>query len=235
MVADALIYHPAVSHFNRFVATTVGRDKALRTIQYFARFLAWYTYRTNHPQTTVAIFETTKKQFGSVRKAMRLGKFVEHFKAAAVAADNKSLDPVLRYLAIGRQLGYAFYLSFDAISYIDSSGIYKFASGPRLAQEAYRAWWTGLVCNIIASLYTLYNLQAATKKTADSADAEKAVELKKLQSTSRATRLQLFSDLCDFTIPSSALGYIAFDEGLVALAGTASSVIGLRGAWNKTA
>jgi hypothetical protein len=156
-------------------------DHAFQTIQYFARFLAWYTYRTNHPQTTVAIFETTKKQFGSVRKAMRLGKFVEHFKAAAVAADNKSLDPVLRYLAIGRQLGYAFYLSFDAISYIDSSGIYKFASGPRLAQEAYRAWWTGLVCNIIASLYTLYNLQAATKKTTDSADAEKAVELKKLQ------------------------------------------------------
>ncbi|KAF1823830.1 peroxisomal biogenesis factor 11 [Dissoconium aciculare CBS 342.82] len=235
MVADALIYHPAVSHFNRFVATTVGRDKALRTIQYFARFLAWYTYRTNHPQTTVAIFETTKKQFGSVRKAMRLGKFVEHFKAAAVAADNKSLDPVLRYLAIGRQLGYAFYLSLDAIAYIDSSGIYKFASGPRLAQEAYRAWWTGLVCNILASVYTLYNLQAATKKKADSADAEKAVELKKLQSTSRATQLQLFSDLCDFTIPSTALGFITLDDGLVGLAGTTSSIIGLRSAWAKTA
>jgi hypothetical protein len=47
--------------------------------------------------------------------------------------------------------------------------------------------------------------------------------------------LQLVSDLCDFTIPSSALGYIAFDEGLVGLAGTASSILGLRAAWNKTA
>ena len=27
MVADAVIYHPTVSHYLKFVATTVGRDK----------------------------------------------------------------------------------------------------------------------------------------------------------------------------------------------------------------
>ncbi|KAI7060543.1 hypothetical protein KC343_g22590, partial [Hortaea werneckii] len=74
MVADAIAYHPAVAHYNRFVATTVGRDKTLRTVQYFSRFLAWYTYRTNSPASTVALFDGVKKNFGSVRKAMRLGK-----------------------------------------------------------------------------------------------------------------------------------------------------------------
>lgn len=44
---------------------------------------------------------------------MRVGKFVEHFKAAAVASDAKSLDPVLRYTAVGKQLGYAGYMLFD--------------------------------------------------------------------------------------------------------------------------
>jgi len=44
---------------------------------------------------------------------MRVGKFVEHFKAAAVASDAKSLDPVLRYTAVGRQLGYAGYMLLD--------------------------------------------------------------------------------------------------------------------------
>ncbi|KAG9979247.1 hypothetical protein KCU78_g15947, partial [Aureobasidium melanogenum] len=53
MVADALIYHPTVAHYNKFVATTVGRDKALRLVQYLSRFLAWYTLRTNSPQATV--------------------------------------------------------------------------------------------------------------------------------------------------------------------------------------
>jgi peroxin-11B len=44
---------------------------------------------------------------------MRVGKFVEHFKAAAIASDAKSMDPVLRYAAIGRQLGYAGYMLLD--------------------------------------------------------------------------------------------------------------------------
>lgn len=46
---------------------------------------------------------------------MRVGKFVEHFKAAAIASDAKSMDPVLRVTAIGRQLGYAFYMLFDNV------------------------------------------------------------------------------------------------------------------------
>lgn len=57
-----------------------------------------------------------KKNFGLARKVLRFGKFVEHFKAAAVAMDAKGMDPVLRYAAIGRQLGYAGYLSLDNVA-----------------------------------------------------------------------------------------------------------------------
>lgn len=69
----------------------------------------------------VAPFEAIKKQFALTRKALRLGKNIEHFKAAAAAADNKSLDPVLKYCAVGRQLGYGTYLSLDAITYVSLS------------------------------------------------------------------------------------------------------------------
>lgn len=186
---------------------------------------------------------------------MRLGKFVEHFKAAALAADSKTIDPVLKYLAVGRQLGYAFYLSFDALTYFDSVGIWKFEGAARLQKEAYRAWFAGLLCNVLAGVYTLYNMQAAAKKQADSADAEKAVESKRLEKYVEfdsfvepkmkvtnicyrerlATQLQLVSDLCDITVPSSALGYANFDDGIVGLAGTTSSLIALRAVWAKTA
>lgn len=236
----------------------VGRDKTLRTIQYFSRFLAWYLYRTNHPATTVARYDAIKKSFGQARKAMRLGKFVEHFKAAAVAADSKSLDPILKYLAVGRQLGYAMYLSLDALTYFDQTGIYKFKNGAKLQREAYRAWFVGLSCNIAAGLYTLYNLQKlAEKRETSSGDGEKAVEGKKLQRyvdmmvpeemvedeltdlidcrEQAATKLQLLSDVCDITVPSSAIGYVNLDDGIVGLAGTVSSLIALSAAWVKTA
>lgn len=113
---------------------------------------------------------------------MRLGKFVEHFKAAAIAADAKNLDPVLKYLAVGRQLGYAMYLSLDALTYLDQTGIKKFSAGARLQREAYRAWFTGLTCNILAGVYTLYNMrQLEQQQAARSEDAEKKMESKKLE------------------------------------------------------
>lgn len=48
-------------------------------------------------------------------------------------------------------------------------------------------------------------------------------------------QLQLISDLCDLSVPTSALGLVNLDDGIVGLAGTLSSLIGLYGAWQKTA
>lgn len=50
-----------------------------------------------------------------------------------------------------------------------------------------------------------------------------------------AINLQLISDLCDLTVPTSALGWVNLDDGIVGLAGTVSSLIGVYGAWKKTA
>lgn len=50
-----------------------------------------------------------------------------------------------------------------------------------------------------------------------------------------SSQLQLLSDLCDLTVPSSALGWVNLDDGIVGLAGTVSSVIGLYTQWKKTA
>ncbi|KAJ4299101.1 Peroxisomal membrane protein PMP27 [Kalmusia sp. IMI 367209] len=240
MVADALIYHPSVAHYLKFVATTVGRDKVLRTLQYFSRFLAWYLYRTNHPQSSIAPFEATKKQFGLTRKLMRVGKFVEHFKAAAVASDARSMDPVLRYTAIGRQLGYAGYMLFDNATVLDATSIHKFNASQRLLREGYRAWFTGISFSILSSLYSLYRLRERSLKLSSShsskaAEAEPVVEEKKIAREANAIRLQLLSDLCDITIPATALGWAKFDDGIVGLAGTVSSLLGVYTQWKKTA
>lgn len=163
---------------------TVGRDKLLRTIQYFARFYSWYLYRTNHPQSSIAPYNAIKKQFGLSRKLMRVGKNVEHFKAAAVAFDSKSAatssDPVLKYLAIGRQLGYGGYLSFDMVTYLDASGIKKLSANKRLQDNAYRAWFSGLMCSAIAGVYSLYRLRER-ERSVDRKVGEGAAEAKMIE------------------------------------------------------
>ena len=67
-------------------------------------------------------------QFGLTRKIMRIGKFVEHFKAASELWDvsqKQGGDRVLQYLQLLRQLGYAFYMSFDMLTVLDAAGIKK--------------------------------------------------------------------------------------------------------------
>jgi peroxin-11B len=187
---------------------------------------------------------------------MRVGKFVEHFRAAAIASDAKSMDPVLRFTTIGRQLGYAFYMlldnacvvsqheiSLNQIVYrtsvnewqLDAVNIRKFSTAPRLLREGYRAWFTGLSFSIASGIYSYYGLSLRSKAIASSSDPEKVVEKKKVEKELNAVKIQLLSDLCDITIPSSALGWVDLDDGIVGLAGTTSSLLGVWGQWKKTA
>lgn len=181
MVADAAIYHPSVAHYLRFVATTVGRDKVLRTLQYFARFYAWYLFRTNGSPAEIAPWDAVKKQFGLTRKLMRVGKNVEHLRAAAVAADAKagSVNPVLRYTSVARQLGYAGYLSLDMATVLDAAGIRKTESAKKFQREAYRFWAMGLISSLIAQAYTLYQLKQREAKV-DKKEGEGVVESKRI-------------------------------------------------------
>lgn len=160
----------------------MGRDKALRLVQYLSRFLAWYTLRTNSPQTTVVQWSKLKANLGLVRKAMRIGKFVEHFRAAATAYDSKTLDPVIRFCTTGRQLGYGAYMLTDTLTYLDASGVRPSLAAKKLQVQAYKAWMTGLCFSVLNGVYTIYKSRNEEAAQTDKAvAAEKTVEVKKLQ------------------------------------------------------
>jgi len=234
MVADAVIYHPSVAHYLKFVATTVGRDKLLRTVQYFARFYAWYLLRTNAAKSAIEPWAQTKKQLGLIRKFMRIGKNVEHLKAAAVASDAKGMDPVLKYTAVGRQIGYFGYLTFDAATVLDAAGIRKWEGAKKAQTQAFKFWAAGLTFSVVAQVYTLWRLKQR-ELAIDKKDGEGVVESKRIAKERTASQIQFISDLCDLTVPLSALAWVNYDDGVVGLAGTVSSLIGVYTQWKKTA
>lgn len=116
-----------MTHFLKFTSTTVGRDKVYRAVQYWSRFYAWYLLRTGASATAIAPWAALKTHLGLARKLMRLGKPVEHAKAASVLAQSQApVDPIIKYLGIGRQLGYAGYLTYDAASWVcDAKNVYE--------------------------------------------------------------------------------------------------------------
>ncbi|RCI16230.1 hypothetical protein L249_2806 [Ophiocordyceps polyrhachis-furcata BCC 54312] len=268
MVADALVYHPSLAHYLRFAATTLGRDKLLRTVQYFARFYAWYLLRTNALQSNIDPWAALKRQLGLTRRILRLGKPLEHLQAAALAFDQqrrrksgssnsnnkdndnnnnsekntttttsniKSVDSCFRtYVAVARQLSYAVYLSLDALALPDALGLVKSPRAPAIQRQAYRFWAFGIIFSIAAQLYSLRQLRRR-EAAIDRRDGEGVVESKRIAFERSASRIQLLCDLCDLTIPTSALGWLSFDDGFVGLAGACSSLIGIHSQWSKTA
>lgn len=179
-MSSSLAYHPTVTHYLKYVATTVGRDKLLRTIQYFSRFYAWYLFRTNASAASILPFEVIKKQFGTARKLMRIGKNVEHLKAAAVASEAKGGDAFLKYCVVGRQLGYAGYLTFDALTVPDAIGAWKSDRAKDLGRQAYKSWFIGLSFSAVSGIYALWKLREREIGLSKE-DGESAVESKRIQ------------------------------------------------------
>lgn len=243
MVADALVFHPTVAHYLRFAATTVGRDKLMRTVQYFARFYVWYRLRTNATTAEVAPWSALKGVLGKARKLLQAGKNMEHFKSAVAASQDPKLStqavgsPVLRYATVGRQLSYASYLTIELIMLPETLGVRKLenrAMATRLKRDSTRLWTLGLLCSVFAQLFTLRRLKEREARI-DRKDGEGVVESKRIAKERQSSHLQLICDACDLTNTTSSLGWTNFDDGVVGLAGTLSGVIGIYNQWKKTA
>ncbi|KAJ5396362.1 uncharacterized protein N7487_010665 [Penicillium crustosum] len=235
MASTLPLDHSSFAHFLRFVATTVGRDKILRTLQYFSRFYCWYLDRANQPHYAIRPFEVIIKQFEITRKILRVGSFVEKFNAASTVLRKKSpVDPVLRYLTVIGHLGYGIYLALDTMTVMDAIGVRKMAAAKRMQKLAYRAWMAGLTCNALASIYSLWKLQQKGK-TANRKEGKGAIEVRKIHRERFNTCAQLMATLCDLTIPIAKLEFANINDGVVGMTGTISSLIGIWFQWRKTA
>ncbi|KAF9911135.1 Peroxisomal membrane protein PMP27 [Linnemannia zychae] len=222
----------------KYTATTVGRDKIYRAVQYFSRFLAWYLLRQGATKETVARFNNLKKTLGLSRKLMRFGKPVEHIENAVKATSVK--DEFIRFATIGKQLAYAGYLTLDGIIFIDGSGAYKFKNIKKYSELASRFWLAGIVFGFIGGLYKTRQIQirreVAARGLAHSSESEKSharTELKAIAKEQYSVNKQLLQDGLDMLIPATGLGYLSLDDGAVGLIGTATAIMGAQSQWAK--
>ncbi|GJJ77985.1 peroxin-11B [Entomortierella parvispora] len=222
----------------RFSATTVGRDKVYRAVQYFSRFLAWYLLRQGATKETVARFNNLKKTLGLSRKLMRIGKPVEHVEMAVAATAVK--DEFIRFCSVGKQLSYAGYLTYDALIFLDGAGAYKFANIKRYNELANKFWLAGIVFSFLTGLYKTRQIQIrretasrGLKHSGESEKSEARTEISALDREQNVLNKQLLQDGLDFFIPATGLGYVDLDDGAVGLIGTATSIMGAKAQWAK--
>ncbi len=140
---------------------------------------------------------------------MRVGKFLEHFQAALKATAIQ--DPYVSYTAIGRQLGYGFYLILDALQWIHGAKVYQFApeTAKSISKNAARFWLTGLTFSLVSGTYKTYNIRqrlarAGRARATAEKEAERKLELAQIKAEEGAVRYQMTQDALDWLIPATA-------------------------------
>ncbi|KAF9015287.1 peroxisomal biogenesis factor 11 [Cyathus striatus] len=240
-VISQALFHPAVSQGLKYGATTLGRDKAYRAIQYFARFLAWYLL-TKGDKIEAARWTALKAHLGMARKLMRLGKPLEHLQAALRASI--SPGPAAETITtVARQIGYFGYLTYDAVVWANSIKLINLTpkTAKRIGKTSFRFWFAGIVFSIVNSVLRTSRLTRETKRLEASKswgekdlseEAARETRLVTLNAARRATRQQFIVDLLDVWIPATGAEILNVSEGLLGIFGLISSLIGVKAQWN---
>ncbi|KAJ7361609.1 peroxisomal biogenesis factor 11 [Mycena albidolilacea] len=239
-VTSQLVLHPAVSQSIKVGATTLGRDKAYRAVQNFARFYAWLLISRGN-KTDAARWTALKSHLGTARKLLRLGKPLEHLQAALRAA--LAPAPALEQITtIARQIAYFWYLTFDALSWGQTIKFANFHpdTAAKIARLANRSWLAGILLSIAHAAIKTARLTRETRllhaekhKEKDlSSGAEREAKLRVIAATRAAVRHQFIIDFLDLWNPATSLGLSNLNDGVVGAFGVISSLMALEKHWH---
>lgn len=238
-IASQVILHPAVSKSLKYGSTTVGRDKAYRALQYFARFYAWYLLSRGEKDLSVR-WNALKSHLAIARKLMRLGKPMEHLQAA-IRACISTASPVEQIATIGRQIGYFGYLSLDAVVWANTIRFValKPETAASVATLSNRLWVTGILFSIANGVAKNTRLAQESKRLQSGVEtdlSEKAGRETRLSAVSVArnqARHQLLIDMLDVWIPAANIGLVNLNDGVLGIFGLITSLLGAQQHWES--
>ncbi|CAL1696123.1 unnamed protein product [Somion occarium] len=238
-IASQVVLHPVVSQSLKLLGTTLGRDKLYRSVQYFARFLAWFLLTRGY-KIQAARWNALKSQLALGRKLMRLGKPLEHLQAALRAIQTRA-DAGEQITAIGRQLAYFGYLTYDGIVWANAVKFFNLSPSTtqKVNKMANRFWLAGILFSITHGLLKAGRLANEAKKLSGSQIWEKSLEvdrdaqLQALAAQRASTRHQFIIDILDVWIPATNVGLVHFNDGILGIFGLITSLLALRQQWFK--
>ncbi|KAI9248184.1 peroxisomal biogenesis factor 11 [Sporodiniella umbellata] len=239
-----VLTHEKIDAFNRYLATTVGREKLCRLFQYFARFYAFYLFRIGAPKDTIQRWVDLKTHLGNGRKFFRLLKPVEFAQVGVKSLTIK--DETIKYTAVVKQAGMFFYYLSEALVLANAINFYKFTNIKQVTQFGQRCWLVALTASLLSGLYKSKQLAVRqhmlekTRKAIVNAEKGSDTQLTELKAQEKAlakdkysTRYQMIQDAVDAIIPLAGLSYLKADEGIVGLAGMTTSALAMNSHWKK--
>ncbi|KAI8913629.1 peroxisomal biogenesis factor 11 [Gorgonomyces haynaldii] len=131
-------------------------------------------------------------------------------------------DPIEKGLSLFKAFSLAVWMIVDHLQWMHKVGYIKLEAEKRLSEIHSKAWFFGLLSGVVLSGY---KLQALYKKKTDD---KKKFEEKQFKLTQGIVKNSV-----DLVIPMARLKWVDASDGVVGLAGTVTSVIGILDTWPK--
>ncbi|KAJ1721996.1 Peroxisomal membrane protein PMP27 [Coemansia erecta] len=247
----------ATSLYVRYTGMLGGRDKLCRLAQYFSRLMVYVLSQrqlihgkpsgTAAATSWLATFAKVQAAMGVTRKIMRAGKFVEFLQLLVRTLCVSGEDEVAKLLSAVHKAGMFVFMGADTLGLLAGPlALLRLRNAPRVARIGQRGWLVALVSQVLLAAYRLRNfavregdlrrVRRQVEKAGDAmGDRECAVEEQMVGRGKALARRQLVAAALDLTIPAKGLGLLVVNEGLVALAGTVTSCMGIQDVLAKAA
>ncbi|ORZ37702.1 peroxisomal biogenesis factor 11 [Catenaria anguillulae PL171] len=229
----------------KYTATTVGRDKLYRLIQYLSKFLAHRLLTLDAKANKDTIDKLTKlvKHLSLSRKLMRIGRPLEYAQNLLTNVP-ATKDPVIRYCLIGKNMLLTVWMGYDFLAWAQGVGLWKSTDAKRMQERTNRFWFAGLACGLVSTVYQIHvNMSKYVRfacvrllslsRFRSMLSTHLLTYPRSVYSTRSKLLRQIFQELLDILVPAKGLGYHSLSDGVIGLTGALTSAMGAQAQWNK--
>lgn len=232
---------PQVATFLKWQEATTGRDKVLRLVAYFSKYVIQVMKQHNLSPDWQKRLASGASSLGVTRKAIRFFRAVEYLQELLKALSVK--DDVERYLSLWKSFWLTVWMVCDHIQWLQKVGYLKLVDLKKIDEYHSKGWFFGLLAGFIIAAYKFKlaldeNKAARAQLNQSLNDPAKLVAANKLLKAGDEKRnkqiMAMVKNGVDIIIPSARLGWLPVSDGTVGLAGTVTSIIGIVDTWPKS-
>jgi len=239
-MSQPLSLPPHVLLFLEWLKKTDGRDKLYRLIAYGSKIPIHILKQNGGDKDTIQRLTKGASAVGQTRKLMRMFRSLEYTQEFLKAFLVK--DEFERYSGLLKNFLLAVWMVADHIQWLNKAGYLKLTDTKKLDEIHSKAWFYGLFFGILLSAYKLkavveqlttarHSLRVAESNDSKDGKATASGKLRELEGKQFKTAQGLAKSLLDIIIPAARLEWLPVSDGVVGLAGTITSVMGIYDTW----
>lgn len=219
-----------LANYNKLMTRLDGRDKMLRFVQYFARFIVFQMNDKKDP-TSKKLTEFYKA-VGLHRKAFKLGVFLEEYEKFMEALNDTKLSAIERNITLILRASMVIFAVLDNLLWFISVKVVESFDKEFVKLRSNQFRLVAAIANTILNAFSIASNQRKIEKALASSSTDKA-ESDKLREKQTLNVLKFTKNASDILTYSTSANLINLDDGYVGFLGALSAVLSLIDIWSN--